>query len=300
MPRCLKVDRLAEVWGVRKTARSVSAGGQRCYSQIQPPISVKGVVCHTRIQTVLLQLVILCQQSPQAFSPLTFSLCHTQTNKKPECSSAKPAPSPTPSTCSLRPLVSFQLCWCSFNIPSIGFCDSNGSSGIPLKINLCATLQVFLLQLHSTIKNTSLSLNPSHLQLLTLEIGPDLLRPCSRVWTWKRFHGAWQENSSQDPFNGLHFPSTLSAAGSNHDGIKITCGRPASSKQQLRDPLHSSRNESLKMHLCHEDSFSLSALIDYELFSRRAGLVASPVCYWLTCSRFFFVVGEKKEKKAEL
>lgn len=94
------------------------------------------------------------------------------------------------------------------------------------------------------------------------------------------------------PLNGLHFPSTLSAARSNHDGIKITCGRVPSSKQQLRDPLHSSWNESLKMHLCHEDSFSLSALIDYELFSRWVGLVVLPVCYWLSCFWFLFVVGK--------
>lgn len=110
MPRCLKVDRLAEVWGVRKTARSVSAGGQRCYSQIQPPISVKGVVCHTRIQTVLLQLVILCQQSPQAFSPLTFSLCHTQTNKKPRVQLSQACSFSDTVNLQSAALVSCQLC----------------------------------------------------------------------------------------------------------------------------------------------------------------------------------------------
>lgn len=94
------------------------------------------------------------------------------------------------------------------------------------------------------------------------------------------------------PLNGLHFPSTRSAAGSNHDGIKITCGRIVSSKQQLRDPSHSSWNESLKMHLSHEDGLSFSALIDYELFSWWMGLAALLVPYWLTCSWFFFVIGK--------
>lgn len=94
------------------------------------------------------------------------------------------------------------------------------------------------------------------------------------------------------PLNGLHFPSTLSTAGSNHEGIKITCGRIVSSKQQLRDPLHSSRNESLKMHLCHEDSFSFSALIDYELFSWQVGLSAPLICYWMMCCCVFFVTGK--------
>lgn len=94
------------------------------------------------------------------------------------------------------------------------------------------------------------------------------------------------------PLNGLHFPSTLSAAGSNHDGIKITCGRIVSSKQQLREPLHSSWNESLKMHLRHEDSLSLSTLIDHELFNWGARLAALLLCYWLTLLWFVFVIGK--------
>lgn len=80
---------------------------------------------------------------------------------------------------------------------------------------------------------------------------------------WQRAMGERLSGS----LNGLYFRSTPRAAESNYDGIKITCSWVASSKQQFRDPLLSSINESLKMHLCREDGSSLSALIDYELFS---------------------------------
>lgn len=60
----------------------------------------------------------------------------------------------------------------------------------------------------------------------------------------------------------------------------ITCGLVASSKQQQRLPtpplLRGSINESVEMQRRHEDSFSLSELIDYELFSRCAELAALP------------------------
>lgn len=115
---------------------------------------------------------------------------------------------------------------------------------------------------------------------------------CSCAVKFESGNVSWRLTGKQlsGPLNGLHFPSTLSTAGSNHEGIKITCGRIVSSKQQLRDPLHSSQNESLKMHLCHEDSFSFSALIDNELFSWQVGLAAPLVCCWMMCFWVFFVI----------
>lgn len=112
---------------------------------------------------------------------------------------------------------------------------------------------------------------------LTPEIG---LIDCSRAAefepgnVWRRAMGARLSGS----LNGLCFRSTPRAAESNYDGIKITCSWVVSSKQQFRDPLLSSINESLKMHLCCEDGSSLSALIDYELFSWRVKLAGMAAC----------------------
>lgn len=177
----------------------------------------------------------------------------------------------------------------ALNVPSrwfhFIFWNWNCSSGIPLKCIFVQDYRYF----SSSIKYITCICFERFIFVNWHNIGRDLLFLCSKVWIWKRFLCLTGKQLS-GPLNGLHFPSTLSTAGSNHDGIKITCGRIASSKQQLRDPLHSSWNESLKMHLCHEDCFSLSALIDYELFSWRVGLVAS---LQQTCSWFFFVVGKK-------
>lgn len=147
----------------------------------------------------------------------------------------------------------------------------------PIKINLDTTLQILLLRCR-TYKIQHL-----HLFMCLMSTGWHLRLDeiyCSRAVKFESGNVSWRLTGKQlsGPLNGLHFPSTLSTAGSNHEGIKITCGRIVSSKQQLRDPLHSSWNESLKMHLCHEDSFSFSALIDYELFSWQVGLAAPLVC----------------------
>lgn len=127
---------------------------------------------------------------------------------------------------------------------------------------------------------------------LTPEIG---VIDCSRAAesepgnVWRRAMGERLSGS----LNGLYFRSTPRAAESNYDGIKITCSWVASSKQQFRDPLLSSINESLKMHLCREDGSSLSALIDYELFSWWVKLAGMAVCCWLTCSWFFLSCFQK-------
>lgn len=95
----------------------------------------------------------------------------------------------------------------------------------------------------------------SHLRHLKRLISRHL-RPgeigCSRAAEFGAGNAPWRMAGERlsGPLNGLHFRSTPRTAGSNYDGIKITCSWVVSSKQQFRDPLLSSINESLKMHLC--------------------------------------------------
>lgn len=158
---------------------------------------------------------------------------------------AKSAPFLWPQTCSLQHWSAVSCARVVFNILSMWFhlfCNLNSSSGILLKINLCTTLQEFLMHFRAIIHHLH---HFKHLISWHLRLGEIY---CSQAVKFEPGNISWSltEEHLSGPLNGLYFPSTLSAAGSNHDGIKITCGRVASSKQQLRDPLHSSINESLK------------------------------------------------------
>lgn len=135
MTRCLPADRWLKVRGV-----SVSTGGQRCYSQIPPHVSVKAVVCHTRIWTALLKHIIPCQRSPQAFTTLTLFFAKLKQMGKKGASAAQREAEPCyfydTTTLLFAALVSCQLCLCGFNIPSMWFhlfCNFTRFAWITLK-----------------------------------------------------------------------------------------------------------------------------------------------------------------------
>lgn len=135
-------------WGMRcQKACSVSTGGQRCCSQIQLPIfflpKESSVTQEFRLCFYSLSYYV---SNDLRHSVLSFSLFAAlkQTNRAAQ-REAKSAPFLTPLTCSLRARSAVSCACAVFNDMISLFCHLNCSSGILLKMNLCTTLQVFLL-----------------------------------------------------------------------------------------------------------------------------------------------------------